>query len=137
MNRGSIKKINLTKHDVSNSTHELKHINFQAQGIQLNINSNSKSISIDEKTKTNKRSKHENLGMITNPSLHRTTGIIMLDPESHIGNQSSIILGDRAFNLRIRHNKQPINPFQHTPHEKTEQKDHFFHQDSEKEKPCK
>jgi hypothetical protein len=61
--------------------------------------------------------------MITNPSFHRTTSIIMLDPKPNIRNKSTIIFRDRAFNLQIKHNRYKIrNPFkfQHTPHKKNQ-----------------
>lgn len=43
--------------------------------------------------------KNKNLRMITNSTLHRTTSIVMLDPETNVGNQTSIIFWNGAFDL--------------------------------------
>lgn len=60
------------------------------------------------KQKNQKNKTDANLRVVTDPSFHRTTSIVMLDPEPHIRNQSSIIFGDRTFNLQItKHREKP------------------------------
>lgn len=83
---------------------------------------------------------YSNLWVISNPSFHWTTSIIMLDPESHVGNQSSIIFRDGAFNLK--RSEQTTGKFfsRHSSHipQTIKWKDHHFFLSGEwKRKPCK
>lgn len=77
---------------------------------QVNININWKQTKILEPTQEDKNMKFEqkpkksentDLGMISDPSFHGPTCIVMLYSEPNVRYQTPIILGDRALHLTI------------------------------------